>query len=311
LWLLIVTSYLSMNCIGEEGFCNHYSIYSMPLYKYLHPDRIDVLQNLRIRFTQPHYLNDPFESNPVVTGSEATDEDWERIAEIECRRNGLNLADFKHMTKKDVRDRMFPEMWEIMKAAFHYTSGILSLTEDPLNVLMWSHYANNHQGFVVGFNSEHPFFPRSDKPYIVNSLNKVEYAEKRPVSTLEKFSLKNMFFTKSMPWSYEKEWRMFKNISTADQTFVDGEVALFSYPKEIIDFVLLGAATSAENEEEIVRITQAIDKNVPIYKSRLHSGTYQLEMISYEEWIKIKEELKDTTDLLERFKKEFNDRNMK
>jgi hypothetical protein len=34
-------------------------------YKYLHPSRIDVLRDNRIRFTQPAALNDPFESNPI------------------------------------------------------------------------------------------------------------------------------------------------------------------------------------------------------------------------------------------------------
>jgi len=36
------------------------------LYKYLHPDRVDVLQHLRIRFTQVSALNDPFESLPGI-----------------------------------------------------------------------------------------------------------------------------------------------------------------------------------------------------------------------------------------------------
>ena len=35
------------------------------LYKYLSPERIDVLQNKQIRFTQPEALNDPFELKPL------------------------------------------------------------------------------------------------------------------------------------------------------------------------------------------------------------------------------------------------------
>src|SRR4030042_6155241 len=34
----------------------------MKLYKYVIPERIDVVHDLRIRFTPPGYLNDPFES---------------------------------------------------------------------------------------------------------------------------------------------------------------------------------------------------------------------------------------------------------
>jgi hypothetical protein len=34
------------------------------LYKYLRPERADVLKSLEIRFTQPNALNDPFELRP-------------------------------------------------------------------------------------------------------------------------------------------------------------------------------------------------------------------------------------------------------
>lgn len=36
------------------------------LYKYLAPDRIDILQKRRIRFTPPGAFNDPFEFRPVL-----------------------------------------------------------------------------------------------------------------------------------------------------------------------------------------------------------------------------------------------------
>ena len=36
----------------------------MIVYKYLPPSRIDVLEDSRIRFTQPAALNDPFETFP-------------------------------------------------------------------------------------------------------------------------------------------------------------------------------------------------------------------------------------------------------
>jgi hypothetical protein len=38
------------------------------VYKYLHPDRIDVLENGLIRFTQPDLLNDIFEALPDYSG---------------------------------------------------------------------------------------------------------------------------------------------------------------------------------------------------------------------------------------------------
>lgn len=38
----------------------------MPIYKYVTEERIDILQNAYIRFTQPSEFNDPFELNPYL-----------------------------------------------------------------------------------------------------------------------------------------------------------------------------------------------------------------------------------------------------
>ncbi len=39
----------------------------MKIFKYLIPERIDVIENMSIRFTQAKYLNDPFESLPFIS----------------------------------------------------------------------------------------------------------------------------------------------------------------------------------------------------------------------------------------------------
>ena len=36
----------------------------MVFYKYVSAERIDILQNRLIRFTQPNAMNDPFEARP-------------------------------------------------------------------------------------------------------------------------------------------------------------------------------------------------------------------------------------------------------
>jgi len=38
----------------------------MTLFKYIRPERLDVIDNLEIRFTQPNALNDPFELHPPI-----------------------------------------------------------------------------------------------------------------------------------------------------------------------------------------------------------------------------------------------------
>jgi len=52
----------------------------MSIYKYVIADRIDILENSRIRFTQPSALNDPFEMQPFII---AFDEEPKLIEEYE------------------------------------------------------------------------------------------------------------------------------------------------------------------------------------------------------------------------------------
>src|SRR5438132_1768417 len=48
----------------------------MRLYKYLSPERLDVLRNERVRFSQPNVFTDPFELSTTV-GSIFGEKTWE------------------------------------------------------------------------------------------------------------------------------------------------------------------------------------------------------------------------------------------
>src|SRR5260370_40744900 len=83
-------------------------------YKYLHPDRLDVLKNGLIRFTEAPALNDPFESTPCLIGLERyfRNQAPERIAK-EQRADELRielLRFFPHQTVlRNARPRALTE----------------------------------------------------------------------------------------------------------------------------------------------------------------------------------------------------------
>jgi hypothetical protein len=95
----------------------------MILYKYLTLEAAaKVLDNNSIGFSQPQYFNDPFDmpSYPEEPTSNSLDRMFSRL-----RTMGKDLAWAEH-------------------------TGILSLTRTPTNALMWAHYAQNHEGVVIG-----------------------------------------------------------------------------------------------------------------------------------------------------------------
>ncbi len=220
----------------------------MPVYKYLQPERLDVIRDARIRFTQPNALNDPFEMKPFFKTIFNMDTFSERIRrQMDFRpvllekyeqmprevRKKFTSEQFMqlalgHMEKnKDQYDALFESSVDEMRAAMPALSeklrallhghlgrevGILSLSEAPTNDLMWAHYAGDHAGFLIEFDEANDFFhcQRSEKDEFFH-LRKVSYIDKRlNFESLEQLidDENELFVSKINSWAYEKEWRM-------------------------------------------------------------------------------------------------------
>lgn len=205
----------------------------MKLFKYVSSERIDILTNGYIRFTQPLVWNDPFESQPnyidhkdknpfqmllklvgMVKHHESTGNNppKEQIDEYEKERTRVTKDDIYSYINRNIVG--------------------LSLTEDNSDLLMWAHYASNHSGFVIEFDVEHDFFKKDG-----TCIFKVKCGEERPnVNTFdfasvivelvqsletniaisqEKYKIISQIFKKSSSWSYEKEWRLVTSVKNA------------------------------------------------------------------------------------------------
>ncbi|MBF4800255.1 DUF2971 domain-containing protein [Aeromonas hydrophila] len=99
--------------------------------------------------------------------------------------------------------------------------GIVSLTETPRSVLMWSYYANEHKGICIGYktsyleknkNIQHDSFPTEWTPVKVNYDNYRynKYTDEfngLSDRELKKAVFKKALLTKNESWSHEKEFR--------------------------------------------------------------------------------------------------------
>lgn len=113
--------------------------------------------------------------------------------------------------------------------------GILCLTKDPLNPLMWSHYGQNHTGFAIGYDVNDPILgPQRDSVFsledgeiffspnfsVTNNSNDVLTAltwaafgmEDPRCDTLHQI-LRHIFLMKQECWRYEQEIRVVKLLS--------------------------------------------------------------------------------------------------
>ena len=274
------------------------------LYKYLHPDRVDVVQHLRIRFTQVSALNDPFEALPGIIQE---DREWylQRFsARVEAEIVRLGIASeskkkrHRRARKKDFNNfhKCYTDQDWLLKQSDYVQhmvdnlQGCLSLSATPTNILMWSHYCQHHTGFVMGFHSEHDYFGQS--------VRKVAYSDLRPShNPLECEHSAEIFYTKSKDWSYEQEYRKFQSfvepiempnghkfIAFKNPDLKKGAnpaVMLFPLPKQSIKCLILGWKSSPELEQKLrLALKQHEIDETPIYRAKPSSTRYEMEIVA-------------------------------
>jgi hypothetical protein len=264
------------------------------LYKYFGAGRINVLQRCLLRYSPLAEFNDPFEGRPQITALstlQSSNEALETVLPGVIREtyNNLNsnvkekfaFEQFSALLLQYFRD----QQTQIFDQLQHFTPLVTRLLDDglalkvgaccfsevPDSLLMWSHYADSHSGFVIEFDSAHPHFheQRTEEDEL-RHLRRVEYREGRPSGPLTELSGVEIFFVKSSHWSYEREWRMLRSFS--DASIIEKKsphtIYLFSYPIECIRSVIIGARMKSDTEDELRRVLQAIGSRSPIQLQR-------------------------------------------
>ena len=274
----------------------------MRLYKYLHSDRIDVLRDGMIRFSSPKVLNDPFEFKPHVSAiatkqfldaeldSSLPKAFAEEYSALPLQfRNQVSLEQFLTLLPtaksriEEFAKTASAEVQRIMAQTFDKMIGTLCLTEFPANLLMWAHYADSHQGFVVEFDTDSLFFDQRKGPDDeFRHLRKVIYSECRPSLVLSETDNFSPFLTKGLDWSHEAEWRMMLPLFEANRVIGEGEtgVHLFEYPRTAIRSVIFGCRTTEATKQDLTHVLKTVSelKNVQRYQATIDEEHYRLQL---------------------------------
>ena len=256
----------------------------MIIYKYVTSDRIDILRNACIRFTQPSALNDPFDAFPCFR-------DYKKGLEEFIKKNAPKLRG--HSTDEQI-DSMPAGIDPAIKLAMEQLSdnyGILSLTKKKNNLLMWSHYTDSHKGFVIAFDSDAPFFKKEVKDGI-KGLREVTYSDKRyvlPAGALESSTpaaretvMDHFFFTKSQHWSYEEELRVLAHPEEADRkiSVTDGyPICLFKFPRDCVKEVIFGYRMDASTRKVFQALLAADYPHVKAFQCQLDDDEFELKVV--------------------------------
>lgn len=223
------------------------------LYKYrcFNGRSLSMLANNQIYFASPRDFNDPFDcgahehmlddlredtlealarAHPDVSPESVTKENTQRFKE----------AFHQHPEIIQIKEKLKVDHEEFLNS-----EGVLSLSERNDSILMWSHYANDHKGFCIGF----------ENSLGLDGLMEVEYSEDRGNDLIKEFLLmqamspegrqenvtKLYLLRKHIDWRYEQEWRALR------------KQGLMEYDDEHLYCVIFGMKMP-EDERKVIRI---------------------------------------------------------
>lgn len=140
--------------------------------------------------------------------------------------------------------------------------GVLSLSETCCNTLMWSHYANNHKGYCIGFQVSKLMatgnFSGRDRVNYDPPYPRIDPLNPNPIENLKLQTLK-----KSKDWEYEKEFRFLK-VDTQNR-YPDESWRKVIVPHDCIARVVLGLRIEDEHKKEILEFCAG--KQIPVFQA--------------------------------------------
>lgn len=234
----------------------------------------NILLHNELYLPSPKEFNDPFDCRIPVNFINQTLEERDQYINYlainqyqNAENKGLDLGFYIKKLEKALEEDIVSFQGELER--FYFTQldnnyGVLSLSTKWNGILLWSHYANQHKGFCIGFWEEKlrafGFFVRTGiVEYPEEFPNIKPTVEKTKEDRLNRIQMQTT--TKSKDWEYEKEYRFIKYLQEPKPF-----ERLLTVPNEVISEVVLGINISSDDKDEIVEICRR--KNIPVYQAR-------------------------------------------
>lgn len=238
---------------------------------------VNALINDKTYLTNPYFFNDPYDSafsididlfkNSLIKNAEQQIK--KTIVKIELEKNNIDINQVENieMIYNDINidlskadnffERNIPTFYEALIKQIKFK--ISCFSENQKSILMWSHYANQHQGFCIGYDIS------KIEEEIRENIYPVFYHDRffQLIKTSNLNDRKFNSLIKYKDWKYEQEWRLIYN-----KKFVSIK------PSKIY----LGVRFNDEYIDLFKDI--ANEKNCKLYKMKMNYSRYILE---YEE----------------------------
>ena len=227
----------------------------------------DTLERNRIHVSNIKNVNDPWDCRPyfeVDVSDPSQRQRWaDRLRPLVEDEDNVDLQQkIARLQRPWDQDERFLELTIVSLMKHNHANNIerwrmYCLTPDPASILMWSHYAKQHTGICLEFDTDQNLFGRAQK---------VTYGQCLPVITADLFAdqevlTETILLTKSDKWSYEDEYRLLPRDGKLDPTFsVTCYDDFLSLPPHALSAVIVGPNCA---DEHIGVVEHLIAKHAP------------------------------------------------
>lgn len=310
------------------------SIIPERLYKYksFSVDSLDLLVSDSLYFADPKSFNDPLDCNPSIKNDITDNDSLKKILrrliidnqkkELEAAAAKIKYNGPKTLEKINIMgeaeaarvigylddfvvllDGLFFEQ-DILNfirtnLLSNYTSGVLSLAKNYDCPLMWSHYADQHKGFCIGYDVSisHPenIYPidYTGKRFITTqqiydmlfgSSEKIKIAAKKEIDNV-------ILLSKAPAWKYENEFRVISKQGLQDSPFRLSDVTFGLRFKQSAKFSVMRALQQRRGNIDFYEISLCGDSfNLKrdkidldnLYLKRFPESNYEQALEMYE-----------------------------
>jgi len=236
------------------------------------------LKSCHFTMVSPKKLNDPYDcAVPIAYDTLITDpEERERFIYLQIKRSNpfLTSREAYEISKKEkdnpvYLNKEYIDDWN--KKDVEKLRNMIVLFCGSLNskdIKMWSHYANEHKGYCIGYS----YGLLGD--YIGTVGKKVRYEEYPKISPNDYWTdqFEKRLLSKGKQWEHEEEVRWYQRYTE------DIYKIPFKYNTEIIQEVILGCQTSEEHKKEIIETVKSHYPHLKtISQAKLKSNEFGLD----------------------------------
>ncbi len=258
-----------------------------PFYKYRNfrnEYHVPSLAQSKLWFAGPLSFNDPFDCQiPAEYISKDQDAHRKYIAYL-ARKKGCPESQLAQVVEECMNDpetnpRDETKRWEknyaVQREVLERVVSIFSVSRNVKSVLMWSHYVDNHRGFVIGYNAENLIDSIGDVTKSNLIMKPVSYtlSMPTPVNREDFGSIAGILSAKNEDWRYEEEYRFIH--FRQDSTVPGVEIII---PSSVIESITFGLDTPRKDETRLRESISHWPEQPKFYRMKRRPYSFELEI---------------------------------